>query len=65
VAESPLVVLVARAFRPDLATAAFDAASPHDQWSVGRISTVAQSAHVMVGAQAFCSDLAAASFNHA
>ena len=64
-AESPLVVLVAQAFCPDLATASFDTASPHDQWSVGCISIVAESPHVMFGAQAFCPDLAAASFNRA
>jgi hypothetical protein len=59
----PNAVLVAQAFSPDPATASFDAASPHDQWSAGCISIVAESPHVMLDAQAFGSDLAAASFD--
>jgi hypothetical protein len=59
------VMLVAQVFPPGLATASFDAANAHDQWSVGCISIVAESPHVMLGAQAFCPDLAAASFNRA
>jgi hypothetical protein len=55
VTESPLVVLVAQGFRPDLATASFDAASPHDQWSASLL--------VVFTAEAFCVDRAAASFD--
>jgi hypothetical protein len=61
VAESPLVVLVAQAFCPDLAAASFDAAGPHYSWSVGCI--VAASPLVVFKAEAFCVDLAAASFD--
>jgi hypothetical protein len=55
VAESPLVVLVAQAFCPDLATASFDAASPHCPWLASLL--------VVFTAEAFCVDLAAASFD--
>jgi hypothetical protein len=63
VAASPLVVLVAQAFSPDLATASFDAASPHYPWFVGCISIAAASPFVVFKAQAFCFNLAAASFD--
>jgi hypothetical protein len=55
VAESPLVVLVAQAFCPDLATASFDAANPHYPWSASLL--------VVFTAEAFCVDIAAASFD--
>jgi hypothetical protein len=65
VAASPMVVLVAQAARDGLATASFDAASPHYPWSVGGISIGAASPLVVFGAQAFCGNLATASFDAA
>jgi hypothetical protein len=59
----PNVVLVAQAEPRGLATAPFDAASPHYPWSVGCISTGAASPLVVLAAQAFCVDLAAAAFD--
>jgi hypothetical protein len=40
----PNVVLVAQAVRDGLATASFDAASPHHPWSVGSLSIAAKDA---------------------
>jgi hypothetical protein len=57
VVESPLVVLVAQAFCPDLATAFFDAAGLHYPWAASPL--------VVFTAQAFCVDLTAASFDRA
>jgi hypothetical protein len=59
----PNVVLVAQALLDGLATASFDATSPHYPWSVGCISIAAASPLVVFTAQAFCVDLAAASFD--
>jgi hypothetical protein len=59
----PKVVLVAQAVPRGLATASFDAASPHYPWSVRCISIVAPSPLVVFTAEAFCVDLATASFD--
>jgi hypothetical protein len=58
-------VLVAQSVLDGLATASFDAAGPHDPWSVGCISVGAASPLVVFVAQAFCVDPAAASVDRA
>jgi hypothetical protein len=63
VLPGPNVVLVAQAVLNGLATASFDAASPHYPWSVGCISIAAASPLVVLVAQAFSLDVAAASFD--
>jgi hypothetical protein len=59
----PNVVLVAQAVRDGLATASFDAASPHYPWSVGGIAIVAANRLAVLEAQTFPAHLRSASFD--
>ena len=62
-AASPVVVLVAQAVPDGVASASFDAASPHCLRFLGCISVGAASPRVVFTADAFFVDLAVASFD--